>query len=128
MPQYIENLKKRNFRGGVRHPNRGRRAYEHQSYPTNTKIGKEEKVVKITKGGNFKVKCIHAQFANVTDSNSKQTKRVKILKLVSNFASKDLIRQGIMTKGAVIETELGAARIVSRPGQCGIINAILVKR
>jgi small subunit ribosomal protein S8e len=33
----------------------------------------------------------------------------------------------IITMGAVIETEIGNARVVSRPGQHGTINAVLIK-
>ncbi|HJJ40868.1 MAG TPA: 30S ribosomal protein S8e, partial [Methanocorpusculum sp.] len=33
----------------------------------------------------------------------------------------------LMTKGAVISTDLGKARIVSRPGQDGVINAVLIE-
>lgn len=31
-----------------------------------------------------------------------------------------------MNKGAIIETKIGKARITSRPGQSGTINAILI--
>ncbi|HNJ81368.1 MAG TPA: 30S ribosomal protein S8e, partial [Methanoregulaceae archaeon] len=33
----------------------------------------------------------------------------------------------LLTKGAVIRTEMGRARIISRPGQDGVINAILLE-
>jgi small subunit ribosomal protein S8e len=33
----------------------------------------------------------------------------------------------VLSKGAFVETELGIARIISRPGQNGTINAILTK-
>ena len=32
-----------------------------------------------------------------------------------------------LTKGAILETDEGKCRVVSRPGQNGTINAILVK-
>jgi len=38
------------------------------------------------------------------------------------------VRRNIITKGAVIKTEKGPARVTSRPGQHGIINAILLER
>jgi small subunit ribosomal protein S8e len=38
----------------------------------------------------------------------------------------DLQRRAIITKGAIIETSKGNARVTSRPGQCGIINAVLL--
>jgi small subunit ribosomal protein S8e len=36
------------------------------------------------------------------------------------------VRQNIVTRGAVIETEAGRARVTSRPGQHGVINAVLI--
>jgi len=128
MPKYVENLRKRKPTGGVRVPNRGRRAYEQHGYPADTKIGQEERFLKRCKGGSYKVKCVSTSYANVVDPVSKQTRRVKILKLLSNPASRDLTRRGVITKGAVLETELGQAKVTSRPGQDGVVNAILVKR
>lgn len=66
-------------------------------------------------------------YANVTDPDKKISKRVKILRVVANPANKDLERRGVITRGAVIETELGRAIVTSRPSQDGVINAILVK-
>jgi small subunit ribosomal protein S8e len=128
MPRYVENLRKRKPTGGVRVPNRGRRAYEQHGYPVETKIGQEERFLKRCKGGGYKVKCVSTLYANVVDPMSKQTRRAKILKLLSNPASKDLTRRGVITKGAVLETELGQAKVTSRPGQDGVVNAVLVKR
>ena len=39
----------------------------------------------------------------------------------------DYQRRGVITKGAILETEDGKCKVISRPGQCGIINAVLVK-
>lgn len=128
MPQNIENLHKRKLTGGVKNPNRGRRAYERHGYPIETKINEDERVIKNTRGGGLKVKCLSTQYANVLDPVSKQTKKVKINKLVTNPASKDLTRKGVITKGALVDTELGEAKVTSRPGQAGIVNAILIKR
>jgi small subunit ribosomal protein S8e len=44
-----------------------------------------------------------------------------------NTANPNYVRRNLLTKGAIIKTELGSARIVSRPGQDGIINALLLE-
>ena len=67
-------------------------------------------------------------YANVTDPETKETKKVKILKVIANPASRDYERRGVITKGAIIRTELGDARVTSRPSQHGIINAVLIKK
>jgi small subunit ribosomal protein S8e len=51
---------------------------------------------------------------------------VEIVRVVKNLANIDYDRRGVITKGAIIETALGPARVTSRPGQDGVINAVLV--
>ena len=46
--------------------------------------------------------------------------------MVDNPANVNYVRRNIVTKGAVIETSAGRARVTSRPGQDGQINAVLV--
>ena len=43
-----------------------------------------------------------------------------------NKANQHYVRRSILTKGAVIKTEIGDARITNRPGQDGVINARLL--
>jgi small subunit ribosomal protein S8e len=91
-----------------------------------TQIGQEKKKKQRTLGGNYKLKLFSSTFINVTDLSTNKTSKVKILKFESNAASKDLNRRHILTKGAIVETELGKARISSRPGQHGILNGVLL--
>ncbi|MFW9988261.1 MAG: 30S ribosomal protein S8e [Candidatus Odinarchaeota archaeon] len=89
-------------------------------------IGQEKKKTQRTMGGNFKIRLFASQFINVTNPNTNKTKKVRILRFESNDASKDLNRRHVLTKGAIVETELGNAKITSRPGQHGLLNGILV--
>ncbi len=91
-----------------------------------TQVGKDKVKKQRTMGGNIKVKLFSTSFVNVTDPSTNKTSKVKILKFESNQASKDLNRRHVLTKGAIIETELGMARITSRPGQQGQLNAVLI--
>jgi small subunit ribosomal protein S8e len=65
--------------------------------------------------------------ANVSDASGKATK-VEILRVIKNPANVDYDRRGVITKGTIIQTPLGTARVTSRPGQDGIVNAILVPK
>ncbi|NVM17406.1 MAG: 30S ribosomal protein S8e [Candidatus Lokiarchaeota archaeon] len=94
--------------------------------PIETQIGQEKKKKQRTLGGNSKLKLFSSTFINVTDLTTNKTSKVKILKFESNSASKDFNRRHILTKGAIVETELGKAKISSRPGQHGILNGILI--
>jgi len=123
----IENLAKRKPTGGRRIPYRVRRAYEADRYPIETALGRDEVVKKKVRGCNLKLSLKKTSYANVLDSSTKKVKKAKILKTIKNPASKDYGRRGIITKGAIIETELGTAKVTSRPGQDGVVNAILIK-
>ncbi len=77
-------------------------------------------------GGNIKLKLFSTPFINVTDLSNNKTTKVKIMRFESNVASKDLNRRHILTKGAIVSTKLGNARISSRPGQHGVLNGVLI--
>jgi len=95
--------------------------------PIFTRIGKEKREKYRTKGGGEKIKAFSVEFANVLDPKTNSTKKVKILDILENPANPHFVRRKIITKGALIKTELGNARITSRPSQHGIVNAILVE-
>lgn len=123
----VENLAKRKPTGGRRIPYRGRRAYEADNYPIETVLGNDEVIKKRARGGNVKLSVKRTSYANVLDPSTGKVKKVKILKVIKNPANRDYERRGVITKGAIAETELGTARIRSRPGQDGVVNAILIK-
>jgi small subunit ribosomal protein S8e len=77
-------------------------------------------------GGTRKLKILSEKQACVTDPKTGKTERVEITRVVKNPTNIDYDRRGVITKGAVIETSLGLARITSRPGQHGILNAVLI--
>jgi small subunit ribosomal protein S8e len=72
------------------------------------------------------MRLFKGEFANVADPKSGTTKTVKIVTVKDNPANPFYARRNITTKGAVIETELGDAVVTSRPGQEGIVNAVLL--
>ena len=79
-------------------------------------------------GGGTKVRIAVADWAVVTDKGSGKSSKSKLLRVVRNPANVDYQRRGVITKGAIVETELGQARVTSRPGQHGVINAILLEK
>jgi len=95
--------------------------------PANTRVAEKIEKRKIirTYGGNRKVRLIEALYANVFDGG--KGKKVKILNVVENPANRQYARRNIITKGAIIETEIGRAVVTSRPGQDGVVNAVLLK-
>ncbi len=96
--------------------------------PIETQIGSNRKKIIRTRGGNIKIKAYSGNMINVVDQEKGITQRVSIKRIVENKASADFQRRSILTKGAVVETDLGSVRITSRPGQSGQINGILLKK
>lgn len=113
--------------GGRYHPSRGKRRREIGSAPAETHIGAERRKISRTFGGNCKIRALRAEFAAVSDAKTGITKKVKIENVEKNTANPNYVRRNLLTKGAVIRTELGMAKIVSRPGQHGVINAVLIE-
>ena len=118
---------KRKASGGRKRRYRTKRRFERGSFPTETKLGKPKRKVRRKLGGNEKVRLLVVKHANVSDASGK-TKKVEILRVVKNPANIDYDRRGVITKGTIIETSLGTARVTSRAGQDGIVNAILVPK
>jgi len=116
----------RKVTGGRRRPAQMKRRAEIGLAPADTHIGEDRRKIIRTYGGNDKVRAMRAAFANVTASNG-ETKKVKIEKVEENGANPNYVRRNLLTKGAIIKTEIGRARIMSRPGQDGIINALLLE-
>jgi len=115
---------KRKLTGGRLKKNAKKKKRERGRDFVPTKIEKR-KIRKIrATGGNVKISLLSENFANITVG--KETKRAKILSVIENYANPHLTRQNVITKGCIIETELGKAVVTSRPGQHGIINAVLL--
>ncbi|PIN87382.1 30S ribosomal protein S8e, partial [Candidatus Woesearchaeota archaeon CG10_big_fil_rev_8_21_14_0_10_32_24] len=55
-----------------------------------------------------------------------KTQKTVIVTVVENPSNPHLVRRNILTKGAVVETKMGKARITSRPGQEGTLNGVLI--
>ena len=113
--------------GGRYRPSQGKRRTEIGSAPADTHIGEDRHKIIRTTGGNTKVRAMRALYANVANKTTGEVKRVKIETVEQNVANPNYVRRNLLTKGAIIRTELGNARIASRPGQDGVINAYLVE-
>lgn len=89
-------------------------------------MGKKKRKVARGRGGNLKIKILSEKQVCVTDPKTGKTEKTEVVRVVKNPANIDYDRRGVITKGAIVETPLGQARITSRPGQHGVLNAVLV--
>ncbi|HEY6885839.1 MAG TPA: 30S ribosomal protein S8e [Nitrososphaeraceae archaeon] len=128
MRKSIENLAGRKFTGGRRVAMRDRRKFEIDRYPNEAILGAINVVTRRVRGNNVKSAFKTVEFANVADPASKTVVKSKILQVIKNSANKDYERRGVLSKGALLETNTGIARVISRPGQHGTVNAVLIKQ
>ncbi len=111
--------------GGRYHANRKKRKHELPGIPRIVKLRDKKMKIIRGRGGNKKNVLLSINVANVLDKKGK-SKKAKITNVVETKANRFLARQNILIKGAIIDTELGKARITNRPSQEGSVNAVLI--
>lgn len=111
--------------GGKYKKTKKRKLRDKQRQTRIVKIGnKKTKLIK-KRGGSKKLTSLLNDIVNITKKGkAKNTKIKNVLETPSNTF---LARQNILVKGAIIETELGKAKITNRPSQEGNIQATLIE-
>lgn len=112
---------------GRRWPSRKKRKYELGRESVDTKVGSKEEVSVSVRGNGSKSRLKKIDSVNITNPETGKSKKGKINSVLENPADPNLARRNIITKGALIETEAGKARVTSRPGQKGSLDAVLVQ-
>ncbi len=127
MDQYHERMRGKTSKGtgAKKEKNRDKRLAHTGGTFVATKPGKEKKKIVRGRGGNKKVKLQRAEFINVATENG--MKKVAIKKVIQSNTA-DYTRQSIITKGTIVETELGLVKVTSRPGQHGVLNGVIAKK
>lgn len=120
------NLKsKRKKTGGLLKRGQKKKKYQRARDFLPATVGKRKLKIKKTRGGGVKHIALSADVANVLVKGKAQ--QAKILSVVDNKADSHFIRRNVITKGAIINTDLGKARVTSRPCQEGVVNAVLIE-
>ncbi|MFA4960856.1 MAG: 30S ribosomal protein S8e [Candidatus Pacearchaeota archaeon] len=95
-----------------------------QGQPRIVKLGERKTKTLKGRGGNKKIVSLQNNIVNL-NANGK-TKVTAIKNVIETPSNIFLARQNILVKGAIIETELGKAKITNRPSQEGNVQAILI--
>lgn len=111
--------------GGRRRRGRKKRKHEIGDEPTEPRVGEKKYKTIVVRGGEKKTRVMSTDEANLMDGG--ETDRVEIQNVIENGANPNYARRDIITKGAIIETPEGRGRVVSRPGQDGVVNAVAVE-
>ncbi len=117
---------KRKITGGRYRFFRKKKLFNMGSPPTFTKIGNKKLKFKREKGGNLKQALLSINKVNVLNPKTKKAQQTDIITVIESPANRHFIRRNIITKGTILETKLGKAKVTSRPGQEGTLNAVLL--
>ncbi len=112
--------------GGKYTKNKKKKLYEIAGQKKIVKIGEEKRKTKRIRGGNKKIFLLKAKFVNI-QSKDKKSKKTEIKNVLETPSNRFLARQNILTKGTIVETELGKVKITNRPTQEGVVNGVLVE-
>ncbi|MBI2664875.1 30S ribosomal protein S8e [Candidatus Woesearchaeota archaeon] len=118
---------RRKVSGGMRQLHRKKKLYERGSRPTLTKLGDVKLRADRVRSAHHKIRVLVSNIANVYDPKSKKFTKTPIKTVSQNPSNRHYARANIITKGAVLDTELGKVKVTSRPGQDGTINATLIE-
>jgi len=113
--------------GGRYHKARKKKLYEMKGQTRVVKLGEEKKKTLRTRGGNFKTILLSANLAYITNKRTLKVKKAKITNVIETPSNKFLAKQNIITKGAIIDTDLGKAKVTNRPSQSAVVQAVLVE-
>ncbi|MEK6975403.1 MAG: 30S ribosomal protein S8e [Candidatus Thermoplasmatota archaeon] len=106
---------------------RKKRRFEVAPEDAETKLGEHTQKLIRSRGNSQKVKLLATNTINVTDQKTGKAKKATIKTVTENPANIHYVRRNIITKGAVVDTDLGSVKITSRPGQSGALSGVLVK-
>jgi small subunit ribosomal protein S8e len=110
--------------GGRRRPMGKKRKHELGREPTETRVSDSKLKVLDAQGNTRKIRAVATDQASVASDGEVSSATIEAV--AENGANPNYVRRNIITKGAVIETDEGQARVTSRPGQDGQVNAVLV--
>ena len=87
---------------------------------------KEKRKTKTTRGGKRKVFLLKAKFVNVINKKGK-VKKATIKNVLETPSNKFLARQNVITKGTIVQIDIGKVKITNRPSQEGTLNGVLIE-
>ena len=111
--------------GGKYKKARKKKHYEKTGQKNLIKLGEGKRKTKKVRGGLRKISMLNAKFISVLGKG--KGKKVEIKNVLETPSNRFLARQQVITKGSIVETELGRVRVTNRPSQQGIINGVLVE-
>ncbi|MDP7002322.1 MAG: 30S ribosomal protein S8e [Candidatus Thalassarchaeaceae archaeon] len=116
--------------GRLKRPNRyrGKRRTEVASEEQYAYIGEHDARKNYRKrAGSQTVRMLSVNQVNVSMPKDGKTVRATVTNVIGNDADPNYVRRNIVTKGAIIETDVGQVRVTSRPGMHGVVSGVLIE-
>jgi small subunit ribosomal protein S8e len=120
-------IKGRKASGGKKKEHRSKRKFEKGTEPALTNINACHIKTQRTRGGLRKIRLFSCDIINVFDPKTKKFTKATITSVAENPSNRHFVRRNVITKGAVVDTDLGKIKVTSRPGQEGSLNGVLLK-
>jgi len=117
----------RKITGGKYHKFRKKKKHSLRGETRKVKLRETKQKTLRGKGGSKRKVLLSTDFINIIDIKTKKSQKTKIKNVLETPDNRFLARQNILTKGAIIETELGKAKVTNRPSQEGSVQAVLIK-
>ena len=111
--------------GGKYIKRRKKRLYELPGQKRIVKLGEKKKRAKKITGGNRKNFLLQSNEVNVQAKG--KSKKAKIKNVLETPSNRFLARQNIITKGTIVETDMGKVRITNRPTQESVLNGVIIE-
>jgi small subunit ribosomal protein S8e len=118
--------KGRKISGGKYIKRRKKKLYERPGQKRVIKLGEEKRKSKSVRGKGRKIFLLAAKFINIKTKD--KSSKVEIKNVLETPSNRFLARQNILTKGTIVDTELGKVKVTNRPSQEGNVNGILLEK
>ena len=112
--------------GGLKGKRRDKRKFEFVDLVKPIEVGEKEIKRLRSLGGKIKIRPLYVNEGNMYDPKTKKHIKVKIVRVLENQANRAYARMNIVTKGSVLETSEGKAKVVNRPGQHGQVSLVKI--
>ena len=121
-------ISRRKSTGGRLKHARGKRRTEISSENQFAYLGEEDQRKNYRKtAGSQTVRLLSVHEINVNDPKEGKTVRSTINTVLENDADPNYVRRNIVTKGAIVDTDIGRVRVTSRPGMHGVVSGVLLE-
>lgn len=120
------NKSKSGGTGGRRRKQADKQLAHYGSPATSTRLSEKENSKQVgVRGNGMKSRLKTTNSMNVLNKQGK-IQKVKMRNVIETPDNRHHARQNVLTMGAIVDTELGKAKITNRVGQDGVVNGRLI--